>query len=504
MIERVAMELRESEALQVVAKPESEPNMATQIKSPSRAPKSKPPRRRRWRAGLAFGSALILVLGTVGVVALLRGNAEDATDIGGPGAPPATAPLVPTPPAVDGAGGIVEPDVLPAPGDFEPPMVTAVPEVQSPTTETVPFIGVVSLDPTATEHDWAQPTLAFDADGRPQVLYLKARNTVGLVVCDDPECNSSTIHEVFSSEWQGKYEGLPRPGSGPLIWSAGEGDIDTDPPGPPVRRGEMTACHDEACAESTTIELNTLGATPPAMATDSSGQAIIVSTGESFGAWIMRCTEPSCTVDAQNRLLWQAPPDFWGGPSSVVLRDGLPVLALRTADGFSIGRCAEPDCASGIEFTATVPIEEMVRGPLLAIGSGGAPIALVFTGPGTDATTWFEGISVAACTDAACTDAVVTEITQVDDMYAEFAAATGPDGRLRVAWAEDGTVFFAACHDDLCTKFSLVETGHPASDVSLAFAPDGTPVVAATSPQRGLEILFCGDDSCDIANGATP
>lgn len=445
--------------------------------------------RRPWVAGLAAAAATLVVIG--GAALMFR-------SMGDTPAPVTDQPAVQTP-------GLPEqqPPVTEAPGDVQPgvtataPVTTEALEPAPPATTTSPHVGVVSLDPAATERDWGQPELAFDAEGRPQILYLKTWNSVGLVVCEDVACSSFSSHEVFSPERLGKYVGVPRPGAGPLIWSGGGGD---GPSGDGYAT-QLTACSDEDCVESTTLELSTVGSKDPVIVTDESGRATVVSTGESFSAWLLPCVEPSC-AEATNRLVWQAPAGFWGGPSSVALRDGLPVIALRTADGFRIGGCAEPDCLTGIEFGATVPVADMVRDPIMAIGPSGSPIAIVFTGPGDDSPTWFENVWVAACIDAVCRDAIISAVARVEDMYSEWSVATGPDGRIRFAWTEDDFLKLATCHDSTCSEISIADTGHPADDVSLAFGPDGRPVLATTSQDhdRGLEIVFCRDDSCQVGD----
>jgi hypothetical protein len=80
MIERVAAELRGQEAPQVVAFLEGGHETTTQTKRREEATRPTPPRRPRWRAGLAFGAAFILVLAAVGVVAPLLDRGEEVAD----------------------------------------------------------------------------------------------------------------------------------------------------------------------------------------------------------------------------------------------------------------------------------------------------------------------------------------------------------------------------------------------------------------------------------------
>ena len=180
--------------------------------------------------------------------------------------------------------------------------------------------------------------------------------------------------------------------------------------------------------------------------------------------------------------------------------------ASRTDQGILIGECAEPDClpppeGSGITPVASIPIEEAVRGPGLVLGAGGAPTTVVeVNASGSDAETYLGAIVVAACVDAARSDVEVTELAHTSDPYMQWSMAAGPDGRLRIAWTAQDALFLATCHDSACSQFSVVDTGHPADDVALAFDPTGAPTLATTSQERGLELVLCGDDTCQNRN----
>lgn len=91
MIDRVTAELRGQEAPKVVALPEEQHVMTTQptMRESTRPPT--PPRRPRWHAAAAFGAAFLIVLGSVGVVALLPNSEEPVADT--------TAVTVTTPPS---------------------------------------------------------------------------------------------------------------------------------------------------------------------------------------------------------------------------------------------------------------------------------------------------------------------------------------------------------------------------------------------------------------------
>jgi hypothetical protein len=80
MIERVAKELRGQEAPHVKVFQERGHQTTTQTEAREEVTRPTLPRRPRWRAGLAFGAALILTLGAVGVVALLPDRAGEVAD----------------------------------------------------------------------------------------------------------------------------------------------------------------------------------------------------------------------------------------------------------------------------------------------------------------------------------------------------------------------------------------------------------------------------------------
>jgi hypothetical protein len=450
------------------------------------------PARTRLRPALAFGAALVIVLAAIGATALLvrDGNGDVASS------DPTTADVATTvqvPPATEVTettatpANTAAPTTTSAPTTSAPAVVAAVPD---------PFSGAVSIDPEGTLQ-FGEPTPAFDSEGLPQILYAKPGATA-LAVCADPECSSVTIHELLPADGGlGMRVGIPRPGTGPVFW-AGSGS-----------EGMLVVCSDVACTDPTFHLRSDEGWMQPAIATGRSGDTLIVSYdrgGQPPALVVERCSEPSCTVDATEHVLWEPPADLWiGGVGAAIGDDGLPVVAIRTQDGILIGECAEADCrpppdGSTFEPLADIPIADVIRRPLLVLGDGGAPMAVLSVDrTSAESETWEgEAVVVVACIDAACSDWVVTEVAEVGDMYSEWAVAAGPDGRLRIVWSEDGSTFLATCHDRLCIESSIVDTGHRADDVGLTFDGNGAPVIATMSRDAGLSLVFCGDDACRL------
>ncbi len=436
-------------------------------------------RRRTGSSAWALVGGFVLAAVTVGVAVLLfRGDTGNVVD------QPAVTTTVPLMTSTT-------PPVTTTETPTTPP--TAAPEVTTATTLPAPFVGVVSLDPDAIEVQFAAPSLALDAEGRPQVLYRRNGSVVALATCVDPECSTVSIRDVHSSTGA-PLVGTPRPDSGPVFWVGRGGDV-----GP---EAVLVVCPDLDCAEPTVLDVSGVR---PAIAADASGRVVVASVDRSEGALsLLQCFESSCSGDVTSR--WNVLPERWLGDAAVALRDGLPVVAMRTDQGVTIAECAEFECmpgpgGPGIDVVASIPIEQAVMGPLLGLGRGGAPVAIVQvdrTLPG--APTWSGAIVVAACEDAACNTVVVTELSEIDDMYSEWAMATGPDGRVRIAWTQHASLFLATCQDGTCSQHSIVDTGHHADDIALAFDPAGSPVIATSSRDRGLELVYCGDDACRIAD----
>ncbi len=435
---------------------------------------------RTWVWALVGGFAVALV--TVGLAVLVfRGGTVDVVD-----QPTITTTVAPTT------------SVTPDDRVTEMPTTasTSAPEVVT----TASFVGVVALDPDATAVQFGEPSLALDSKGRPQVLYRRTQTAVGLVTCADPECGSVSIRDYPNTA---SRVSMPRPDAGPVLWVGG-GDTTRSGFAPePV----LVVCPDQDCAAPTILDDFGSASDMPAIATDASGRVAVATLDTGDGTVsLLQCFEPSCAADATSRTEWQLLPERWLGDLAVALRDGIPVLAVRTDLGVVIGECVEPEClprldGPGIDVVASVPIEGAVRGPLLALGPGGAPAAVVEvdrTAPGASASAG--AIVVAACGDVACNTVVVTELAEIDDMYSEWAMATGPDGRVHIAWTEHPSLFLATCEDGTCSRHSIIDTGHHADDIALAFDPDGSPIIATMSRERGLELVYCGDDACRIAD----
>ena len=119
MIERVATELRGQEAPQVVVSLEGGHETTTQTKRREEATRPTPPRRPRWRAGLAFGAALILVLAAVGVVAPLLDRGEEVADT-------TTVTVTTAPSTTDATTTTAEPTTTSTPAP--PPVIPALDE----------------------------------------------------------------------------------------------------------------------------------------------------------------------------------------------------------------------------------------------------------------------------------------------------------------------------------------------------------------------------------------
>jgi len=119
MIGRVATELRGQEAQQVVVLPEEQHVMPVQPTVRESVPPPTPPWPPRLRAVAAFGAAFLIVLGSVGVVALLPNSVEPVGDT--------TAVTVTTPPSTTlPTTTTIEPTT--APVTAEPPVIPALGE----------------------------------------------------------------------------------------------------------------------------------------------------------------------------------------------------------------------------------------------------------------------------------------------------------------------------------------------------------------------------------------
>jgi hypothetical protein len=445
-------------------------------------------------AGVAAALATLLAVG--GGALMLRLLDDEALDAGDERQMLPVAPTVQEPPAPTATPGVTGPVVVPTLPTV--PDGTSVPPTTVPTTISPPFVGVVSVDPAATDYDWGRPALAFDLEGQPQVVYLSKQGTVGLAACGDATCSSVVLTDVLSADRIGQSVGLPRPGSGPAIWYAGQGD---GPDGEGFST-QLVLCEDDECGDAKLIPFSQSGSARPSIATDPSGQLVLAYRGDSPAVWVMHCVEPTCSEDVATTMVWDEGPDGWVGTHpSVALRGGLPVVAFRVGDNdVMIGECADAACESGLTQLVRVPIPNTFTDPLVTIGPNGEPIALVFSGPDMGAETFFELASVVACIDEECSDVTIAEIARVEGMYPEWSIAMGPDGMLRIAWVAEHHLVLATCLDRFCTESSVVETGHPADDVSIAFGADGRLVAATTSRvhDRGLELVFCGDGSCEL------
>jgi hypothetical protein len=428
------------------------------------------PARHRWRIGLAFAAALIVTIAAVGAVAWLGGGSDG----------PAAEPTIPS----------------------STPVATETPS--TPPTTAVALLPaqatLVTLDPEVALA-WAQQAITASPNGEIRVLYQRDDTTVALARCEDAACAEPVVSTLLDNGGPlGWVIGTAR-SEGPVFWlGAGAGDAVSS----------LVVCVDDTCVDRELIPLRGAPNAPgtPVVTTTFDDIPLVGYMNGVYPSDVItfRCMEPTCADDFSNWVTWSSLANQFVGKAAIAQADGPPVIAIAGEESVYFGSCRHDNCrpesetVSGFESMVEVPVAAGIfRGPELMLRSDGAPRAVVFLENGLA-----EDIVAISCDTAECLSPVVTTLGATVDSFTEWDAVLGYDGRLRVAWTDQGTLWLASCTDEMCTAFDLVEVNHPARDVAIEIGPRGFPILATSSPDRGLELLICADAQCTYAPPEDP
>jgi hypothetical protein len=433
--------------------------------------------RRRWRIALAFAAALIVTIAAVGAVAWLGGGSDG----------PAAEPTIPSP----------------------RPLTTETPPTTVDVTSTPPMTSeaslpaqaiLVTLDP-GVALAWAQQAVTVGLDGEIRVLYQRDDTTVALARCEDATCAEPVITTLLDNgDPLGWVIGTAR-SEGPVFWlGAGAGDAFSS----------LVICVDDACADRELITLRGAADAPgtPVVTTTSDDIPLVGYMNGVYPSDVItfRCMEPTCAEDFSNWVTWSSLADQFVGKAAIAQAEGPPVIAVAGEESLYFGSCRQDECRpnsetlSGFASMVEVPVAAGIfRGPELMLRPDGAPLAVVFLENGLA-----EDIVAISCDTVECLTPVVTTLGTTLDSFTEWDTVLGPDGLLRVAWTDQGTLWLASCTDEMCTAFDLVEVNHPARDIAIEIGSRGFPILATSSPDRGLELLVCADAQCTYAPPEVP
>jgi len=300
---------------------------------------------------------------------------------------------------------------------------------------------LLSGDVVATEYP---PGLYVGPDGSVAVTFITPEGPV-LVTCDSPACDVPSMTPLGA----GSAQAATFTTSGIPVMAVGAG-----PWGGPL---ELILCDDAVCAVQRRVVLDSNASmwTPPAVALDGAGASVVAFQDlDDYHVYLGRCDTPGCDAPVVTQL------DF------LVDTGGTRWFAN------SIG---------------------------LVVGADDLPLLVISSGRNLGE------LQLVRCLDTYCDEAevVVVDSTILRD-FDTSGITLAPDGIPVMAWYADGTARFARCTDASCQSWNSVDLGRSIADIigaqipSVAFMPDGNPVVAFRLPgSEGVALAVCADPGCD-------
>ncbi len=330
--------------------------------------------------------------------------------------------------------------------------------------------------------------IAVGTDGFPVVSYLRADNgSLKVTKCGSPDCSTGNQTTTVVPSGMASNGSIAVPADGRPVLTY-------------VLAGavRLLRCGNAACSSGNGSE--SLGAgDSPAVAIGSNGFPIVVAN-EVGGIRVTRCNDASCSTSQQTSI-----PQAQTGPLDIAVgTDGRPVIATAIDGvGLRAGKCGNADCTGGVPFQTLDDFGRFYSKPSLAIAGDGVPaIAYVASGGTFDP---YRYVRIAKCADAQCLSGA--SINVVGQAYeSDVAIALASDGVPLVAFqsSSPGTphgMTVVRCGSGSCASDSTLtvvdtkpETG---SYCGIAVGPDGRPVISYyDSANHDVFIARCDSTSC--------
>lgn len=360
--------------------------------------------------------------------------------------------------------------------------------------------------------------LAIGRDGLPVVAYYGNRD-LRVAKCGEPQCGGSVL--AVSGDPVPELAAAPPPtelwtstivAAGDVAFADTNPQLATGPDGIPlalhayVPGGEedfpspaLVRCADAACSASTRAVLDVTAFTST-LAVDTAGRAVIASH-DFENIRITRCADADCT-SATTGVVAEA--IFVATPVAVAVGSGdLPLLAYQDLNDFllKVASCNDAACTSAeiaqIDALTDAPGNWWFNSIDLAVPPGGEPILSVGQDRDGRGEVWF-----VECDDPFCgtASASILDDSALGDVTVAMELA--PDGLPVIAFYADGALKVIKCADSACSSFTTNTIGPALADFiagvtpSLAFEPDGLPVIGYWDPDRVLVLATCHNPAC--------
>lgn len=426
----------------------------------------------------------------------------------------------------------VDPIVLPGPGGLPLIFFTDGNELKRAMCSDPTCTGPIAVDVVVrTGGSHLGAAVAVGADGNP-VIALSANSDLSFLACGEADCSDVVVSAdagktpsessglwvtatlstgaVYTADFnpphmidaQGRLVAAYIERTGPSLEALESGEASEEEATPPVIR--LIRCDDLACRSrsTTTVDVEAYGfdlAAGPGSRPTIAYQDYTAA----LGVAVTRCADTECATFATDQLAFTG---SWPSVGIAPTPDGGTIVSYQDWNDFyprlvrcDPGGCRTDDTATPIRLFETPDELRFIMNSFAArVAADGLPN--LFVVQGSEAGTmeaWF-----ADCLDPACVDG---EVVMLADGLLDTATGTlemGSDGLPLVAYYADGNLEVVKCHDASCTQRTTTNLGPAIADFiagvapSVAFGPDGRPVVAYWNSQGHVVLAVCQDEAC--------
>ena len=337
-----------------------------------------------------------------------------------------------------------------------------------------------------------QNAIAIGGDGFPVVSYLRADNgSLKVTKCGSADCSTGNQTTIVVPSGMSSNGSIAVPADGRPVLTY-------------VLAGavRLLKCGNAACSSGNGSV--SLGAgDSPALAIASNGFPMVVAN-EAGGVRVTRCDDASCSTSQQTSI----PQAQTGSLDVTVGAGGLPVIAsIIDGVGLRVARCGNADCTGVVSFQTLDDFGRFYSKPALTVADDGFPVVAYVASGGTFDP--YRYVRVTRCRDAQCTSG--NSINVVGQAYeSDVAIALASDGLPLIAFQSSDPgiplgMTVAKCGSASCASHSTLtvidtkpQTG---SYCSVAVDPAGRPVASYyDSANLDLFVARCDNESCQSSS----
>jgi len=340
----------------------------------------------------------------------------------------------------------------------------------------------------------AHSSLALNAEGFPVIAYVSYTGVaLMLAACSDRACaDPPTVNVVDADGPVGAYASLELDGSGfPVIayYDPLNGDL------------KLARCSDTTCTAAPTIVALDAGDTRvgayASLELNSADVPVISYYDEDEDDLkLMKCSDLVCSAPAITSLDTNG--DVGTFTSLALNSDDFPVISYAAFDPspaqVKVAICMDTACVDSTDTGIASPANPVTSTSLVL--RNGSPVVSYSTS---------DGVRVVSCADAMCNSEIVDTVIETGD-GGYTSLALGPSGFPAVSYGSNQTLRIAVCNDATCgtttqpnRTLTTVDSGPADRWSSLAFDDAGNPFISYYAETEGnLQLAYLRETTSTI------